>query len=198
MLRTYLNSTCYFHIHVQGASPRWPSGVGMGCLSGLGKMRNTVELEDDNEWSYKTWALGGGNWMETHSCMATSLVSSRSQPRAQALRPQRWLLLFRLQSALNWQAPAACASLEDWHSFTCSRRLAWSAVSSKDSWMLLAWGGVWFMEIRQCCNKVSNHWSHAMTGDNFILKETDSIVRKGKTFNDSELLPLMGKEKDPI
>lgn len=54
------------------------------------------------------------------------------------------------------------------------------------------------MEIRQCCNKVSNHWLHAMTGDNFILKETDSIMRKGKAFNDSERLPLRGKEKNPI
>lgn len=37
-----------------------------------------------------------------------------------------------------------------------------------------------------------------MTGDNFILKETDSIMRKGKAFNDSAHLPLKGKEKNPI
>lgn len=138
----YLDSMCYFHTGMQGDRPRWPSGAGGGVPLRIGQMKNTVELEGNIKWPCKALLWGGEYWMESHLCMATPLVSDRILPRAQALRLRRWLLLYMLSSALNWQAPAACALLQDWHISTWSRRLACSAVSSKDSWMLLAWGRV--------------------------------------------------------
>jgi hypothetical protein len=52
---------CYFHTCVQKARPSDLLGLGLGCISRPGKMRNNMEMEGDIGQLCKPLLLGGRN-----------------------------------------------------------------------------------------------------------------------------------------
>jgi hypothetical protein len=175
-----------FYICVQGARPCWPSGAweslnvwadwGINTATFKGNFElSCMDLcfgEEEIIWGVTVHGHIASEWPGDSSLEHRPLVSSQVGFFSTCCH-QRWADR-RQFPMLHWRTDTF---------LLLSRRLACSAVSTEDSWMLLAWQReMWFYgNWTECCDKISTR-SYPMRDDNFILKEVELHSEEGERF----------------